>query len=187
MDNYKSTVISQYGNSSILSQLMDNYNQYIDPAADLDNFYKYIWNVDTATGNGLDIWGRIVGISRYLAVDPNPIYFGFSNGSGFAPFNQAPFYSNGGASGTYALSDEAFRLLIMIKALTNISETTIPALNQILTNLFLGRGQAYVIDNGGMSMTMHFEFSLAPFEIAMLATSGAIAHPAGVLVSITHL
>lgn len=180
MINYQETIISQYGTSPILNQLLDNYNQYIDPSADIQAFYDYVWNVETAQGFGLDIWGRIVGVNRDLIVDTTQTYFGFDDTvDDYAPFGQAPFYS-GPTTGSYQLSDEAFRTLIMVKALANISQTTIPALNQLLSNLFSGRGRCYVNDLGNMQMRWTFEFYLEPFEVAIITKSGALPRPTGV-------
>jgi hypothetical protein len=180
MINYQETIISQYSASPILNQLLDNYNQYLDPSADIQAFYDYVWNVETAQGFGLDIWGRIVGVNRDLIVDTTQTYFGFDDTlDDYAPFGQAPFY-NGPTTGSYKLSDEAFRTLIMVKALANISATTIPALNQLLRNLFAGRGRCYVNDLGNMQMRWTFEFYLQPFEVAILTKSGALPRPTGV-------
>lgn len=68
MINVEETIISQYGNSATITQLIQNMNTYIDPRADFDKFYDYVWNVDTAEGFGLDIWGRIVDIERTINV-----------------------------------------------------------------------------------------------------------------------
>lgn len=57
--------------------LIESMNEWIDPAADFQSFYDYVWNVDTAQGFGLDDWGKIVGVSRYLQV-PETDYFGFA-------------------------------------------------------------------------------------------------------------
>lgn len=180
MDNFQQTILSQYGNSPILLQLMDNYNQYIDPQADLDSFYDYVWNVETAQGFGLDIWGRIVGVSRDLVVENSDFNFGFDDGvNDYAPFGQAPFYA-GPTTGSYKLSDAAYRVLILVKALSNISRTTIRSLNQLLQNMFAGRGRCYVNDLGNMQMRFTFEFALQPYEVAILTQSGALPHPTGV-------
>ena len=67
MINVEQTIISQYANSATISQLVRNMNTYLDPRADFDTFFDFVWNVDTAQGFGLDIWGRIVNIRRELA------------------------------------------------------------------------------------------------------------------------
>lgn len=160
MRNVEQTIISQYANSETITQLIRNMNTYIDPAADIDNFYDTVWNVMTAKGFGLDIWGRIVGLptGRYIYTNPVTV-----------------------------LNDTQFLQLILLKALSNISITTSPSFNQLLNNWLPGRGRCYVSDQGGMAMRYTFEFELQPFEIQILAQDGIFLRPAGVRVSILQI
>jgi len=192
MINVEQTIQSEYANSPVITQLITNMDQYIDPRANIDAFYTLIWNVLTAQGIGLDIWGKIVVLpnGRLLKLGSNNQIFGFANTdipADWAPFNQGTFYPGQDASTTFALGDEAFRTLILAKALANITATTSLALNQLLRNLFPGRGRAYVVDRGkintaagGMSMSFVFEFNLSQVEYAILTQSGVMPHPAGV-------
>lgn len=184
MQNVEQTIISQYGNSATITALIYNMNDAIDPAADLDNFYSFVWNVETAVGFGLDIWGRIVNVSRYLQIPETANYFGFNEaGASAYPFNEYPFYSGiPPVTNTYALSDDAYRQLILTKALSNISATTSPAINQLLQNFFAGYGRCYVNDMGKMGMRYTFEFLLTPLQLAIITQSGALPRPAGVSV-----
>lgn len=185
------TVISQYANSPTLLRLVDNMDQYLNTAVDLEQFYDFVWNVNTAVGFGLDIWGRIVDVPRLLQIPSNNKKFGFRDGFfplDVTPFNNAPFNTRGGnASQAYLLPDDAYRVLILTKALANIVATTAPALNQLLRNLFPGRGECFVVDLGNMAMQFTFGFALSTVEYAILAQSGALPHPAGVKVSIVTL
>jgi hypothetical protein len=156
MIDYEKTVISQYGNSPTILALIQNYNTNIDPRADIDNFFNTIFNVATANLFGLAIWSRIVGIPQSLIV----------------------------ALGTYLDDEDTFRSLIMLKALSNISRASSPALNQLLLN-WLGAGsRAYVQDLGNMTMAFVFEFALTPTQLLILQQSGIFLRPAGVLSSI---
>ena len=93
MIDVERTIISQYANSATIVQLVQNMNTYLDPRADFDAFFDYVWNVESAQGFGLDIWGRIVGISRELLIPAAPLYFGFKDAlPGSYPFNDQPFY-----------------------------------------------------------------------------------------------
>ena len=179
--NVWDTIISQYSNSEILCHLIVNFAQYVDQTANMDAFFDLVWNVDTAQGYGLDVWGRIVGVSRTLQV-PTGSYFGFSGPSGESgdPFNISVFYSGATLTSNYLLSDDAFRLLILAKALANISDGSIPSINQLLLNLFPGRGNCYVTDDGSMAMTYTFEFELTPVETSIVYQSGVLPKPVGV-------
>lgn len=181
MFDVEQTIISQYGTSSTIAQLCRNMGEYIDPETDINAFYDFVWNVDTAQGFGLDIWGEIVGIGRDLTIPSDPLYFGFSEASpGSYPFGQQPFYAGPGQTQTYRLTDDAYRNLILVKALANISATDSRSINQLLQNLFAGRGRCYVNDLGGMQIRYTFEFQLTPYEIAIITQSGAVPRPAGV-------
>lgn len=183
------TVISQYANSPILLKLIENFATYIDPTRNFDEFFRLLWNVDTATGYGLDVWGRIVGVSRVLFV---PItggeFFGFDEATDAFPFGQAPFFAAGGAlTENFTLADEAYRRLIFAKALANISDGSIPSINQILINLFSQYGNCYVVDNLDMTLTYVFGSELTPVDFAIVTQSGVLPRPAGVAAGIVQL
>lgn len=181
------TVISQYANSPTLRQLIRNMDEYINPDTDFDAFYDFVWNVETAQGFGLDIWGRIVDIGRMLTIPGDATYLGYEEAASWQPFNQAPFYAGIQQTQTYRLADDAYRKLILVKALANISDCTSPSLNRLLSNLFAGRGRCYVSDTGNMEFRYVFEFALEPYEIAILTQSGAIPKPAAVLANVLQV
>jgi len=181
------TVISQYANSPTILALIENFAAYFDPVPNMTSFYNVMWNILTAEGFGLDIWGRILGVSRYLRL-PNPPtgYFGFYDGGydDTQPFNVAPFYGGTGSTETYELSDEAYLPLLMAKAFANICQTTIPVMNQLLQLLFPGAGNSYVVDLGNMQMQYVFDWQLSPTQYAIVLNSGVLPHPTGVSVAI---
>jgi hypothetical protein len=157
MKNIEQTIISQYGNSPALTALIRNMNEYIRVDADIDGFFDTIWNVETAVGLGLDIWGSIVGLptGRYIYTEPVTV-----------------------------LNDDQFRTLILIKALSNISITSSPSFNQMLNIFFAGRGRCYVSDQGSMQMRYTFEFPLEPWEIQVISEPDILLRPAGVGVTL---
>lgn len=180
------TIISQYAASPSLTQVVESMNEWLDPTADLDAFYAYVWNVATAVGWGLDVWGRIVGVGRVVQVATGEILFGFEEATdaSAAPFNQGVFYAGAGVTSSYALSDDAYRTLIYAKALSNISNGSIAAINQILRNLFPGRGNCYCTDGLDMTMTYTFDFTLTAVELAVVSQSGVLSKPAGIVSAI---
>ncbi|SKC78240.1 Protein of unknown function [Burkholderia sp. CF099] len=191
MQNVDQTILSQFANSATIVQLVHNMDGYLDPSADIDAFYDNIWNVDTAVGKGLDIWGKIVGLEngRLLKIPTSEINFGF-NEAGTASantFDNGVFWSGDTVTENYYLTDPAFKTLIMVKALANITDCSIPSYNRLLQLLFAGRGRCYVNDLGNMQMRFTFEFFLQPFEMAILTQSGALPRPTGVLASIIQI
>lgn len=172
-------MISQYANSPTLVRLISDMAGYINPQARLDEFVSFVWDIRMAQSWGLDILGRIVGVSRKLAIPTTGPFFGFSESGEGEPFGQAPFY-NPSATDTYTLTDDAYRTLILVKAMLNISNNTAPAINQLLRSLFAGRGRCFVADIGSMQMLLVFEFELQPFEVAVLTHSAVVPRPAAV-------
>ena len=191
--DFEATVISQYANSPTILQLCNNLNQYIDQSTNFANFYNFVWNVDTAVGFGLDIWGKIVGVSRLLLIPNTTDYVGF-----FMPSESQPdqdwqpmgsdqdhppvggaMYTGHNATETYLLDDDAYRQLILAKAFANICTTTAPAINQILQNLY-GPGTAWVLNTGVMAISYNLSFTPTAIQLAILQQSGVIPTPPGV-------
>lgn len=176
------TIISQYANSSAICSLITNFAGAFDQTANFDAFYDYIWNVATAQGVGLDIWGRIVGVTRVLNIQNAGSYFDFEeSGLSGTPFGAAPFFPGGALTTNFSLSDDSFRVLIYAKALANISDGSIKSINQILLKLFPNRGgNAYVADGLDMTLTYTFGFTLTPVELAIIEQSGVLPKSTGV-------
>lgn len=191
MENVDLTVMAQYANSTKLRSLIDTFNLAVEPESFIDNFYDMIWNIDTAQGYGLDVWGKIVDVSRLLTVDATEQYVGFKEALALtsqpndpAPFNQAPFFNGIQSTSTVSLADDAFRKLIMVKALANITNCTVPNINKLLSILFSSSGVAFVTNTGQMSIRYVFTFQLSDVETAIVKNSGALPRPAGVLCQI---
>jgi hypothetical protein len=167
-----------------------------------------------------------------VAATPSPV-LGFAEGApSYQPFGLGAFgpiqyvwsetdqNQGGGAywsgeslTSNFRLSDESYRFLIMTKAAQNISDSSIPGINQILLALFPNRGNAYVTDgyqgisyfgfnesqnaltfgqgvfyNGEtvptMVMTYNFNFTLSAVEKAIVLNSGVLPKPTGVSASV---
>ncbi|NDK98633.1 DUF2612 domain-containing protein [Photorhabdus bodei] len=193
MENMGATILAQYAASPKLNSLIRSFNAAVSSAEFINTFYDLIWNIDTANTYGLDVWGKIVNVSRRLTVNENAKYLGFGEAllsvpttTDPNPFNQAPFYAGESKTKTIELSDQMYRKLIMMKAMSNISDCTIPNINRMLVYMFSNSGRAYVTDDGNMKMSYVFEFQLSTAELAIVQTSGALPYPVGVSVAIVQ-
>ncbi|MGQ6231527.1 DUF2612 domain-containing protein [Serratia sp. IR-2025] len=191
MDSSEDTIISQYAGSPKLRSIIETFNAIMDAGGFIDNFHDMIWNIETADTYGLDLWGKIVVVSRLLTVTPSDKFFGFVEAKNPTPviddpqpFDQYPFYTGEQQTSTVSLTNEAYRKLIMLKAMANITDCTIPNMNKMLMYMFGSSGKAYVRNDGGMVMTYVFEFQLSTVELAIVQSSGALPSPAGVTVNI---
>ena len=188
--DWTQTLLAQYADSPTITALISSFAAAVDPATDLDNFYDYVWNIASAQGFGLDIWGRILGVGRvYLVADP--YHFGFSDSQGtpkdVGAFGEGVFWNGGPPSGNFALADPSYRRLLLAKAYSLITNTSAAALNALLRLLFPGRGNCYIADNGGMSVTWTFTFPLSPVEKTIVQTSGVLPVPNGTAVSFSFV
>lgn len=174
MMQLEKTIISQYANSPIITSLLKNINENLDPRADIEGFYNLIWNLDTAKGIGLDIWGKIVGIDRNIQVEEKNQFIG----SSLATEDLKDF-----SVGTrHLMNDEMYRTMIFLKAMSNTIYATAPNINKLISSLFEKRGRAYFIKNGIMMARYVFDFNLTPIEKAVIISTDLLPRPTGVLV-----
>lgn len=134
MKNWRETILSQFDNSPRLLALLTAYNAQVDPSVDIAALYEQVFDPRTATGWGLDVWGRIVGIGRVIQLDASGAVFGFDRSS-LRPFGQGTFYRRA-VNSNFRLADEAYRLLIFFKAAVNITDGSLRDLNRLLAWFF---------------------------------------------------
>jgi hypothetical protein len=188
------TVQKEYSNSPTLLALLDDFDQWCDTTEFSAQFLSYVWDITTAQGFGLDIWGRILGQSRYLQVQQTPGFnFGFNinaaPGTQWQPWSQAPFY-NGSSSATVAfpLQDDYYRKLLLVKAAANIAACDCPSINYLMRAMFGDRGRCYVgYDPANpMHIGYHFEFFPTAVEKSIIE-SGLFPQPAGTTVEYIYM
>jgi Protein of unknown function (DUF2612) len=180
------TLLMQYANSPTLTALITSFNAAMDLTQPMESVLDLIWNIQTAQGYGLDVLGRIVGVSRTLLLPGGVTYLGFEEAGGsWTGFGQGGLFSGGTISNNFVLLDSDFRKLIYVKAASNVCDGSIPSINKILLALFPGRGIPYVADNLNNSLTYTFNFALNPVELSIISTSGVLPNPAGMIVIVS--
>lgn len=170
------TVLSQYANSPVMLAFINYFSAWLDLGNPFNRFYNLIWNIDTAVGHGLDVWGRILGVGRVLQV-PSGEYIGFEQQPEAQTFGHGILFRGINLTDSASLTDDAYRILLMAKAALNITDASIPAINQILLTLF---GDGYVRDNLDMTMTYVFSAPLDPVQTSIVFNSGVLPRPCGV-------
>jgi hypothetical protein len=179
-------VISQYANSPRMIALIESFNDAMDQTENFQNLYDFVWNIGTAEGYGLDVWGRIVNVKRTLPLPGGTSLFGFNEPGSWTGFGQGGFFTGGSLSSNFILADPDYKKLILAKAAGNISDGAIPSVNQLLMTLFENRGTCYVADGQNMSLTYTFKFPLNPIELAIVELSGVLPSAAGVIVNVSQ-
>lgn len=179
-------IISQYANSDRIDAVIQSFNEAMDQTENIENLYDFIWNIETAVGYGLDVLGRILNIKRTIPIGGSTTYLGNEEAGSWTGFGQGILYSGGGTTTNFTLLDPDYRTLLYAKSASNITDGSIPAVNQILLTLFPGRGACFVADGLNMTLTYTFEFSLSPVELAIVQFSGVLPTSAGVIPNISH-
>lgn len=156
---YKDYVLSQYANSPRIISLLKSFEQSLQTENDINNFYEKVYNIKTASGFGLDYWGAILNIPRILSYEGD----------------------------TYTLDDDLYKFLLTVRAVANITNCTIPSLEDLLNELFKDRGNVYVFETGIMSLRFVFNFYLSDQEKTILSIKGIPPLPTGVGVEIIEI
>ncbi|HDC1418120.1 TPA: DUF2612 domain-containing protein [Salmonella enterica] len=186
---WEDTILTQYSASKKLISIIETFNQAISLDDFTDEFLTKVWDLTTCETFGLDVWGKIVGVSRYIVAPMDSDSFGFSEADDASldyptPFNDAPFYGGIQETTNVRLGDDAYRTLIFCKAFTNISIATIPEINKFLKILFYQRGRAYCVNYRDMTIGITFEFELAPYEESIITNYEVTPVPSGVILNI---
>lgn len=178
------TIQSQYASSPHIMALVRGYYEMINPRSDLELFYNKVFNLETAEGAGLDIWGRIVGISRSseMVTEVGVPHLGFKTqaDSSSVGFDLAPWY-HGAQKLKFKLSDDAFRLFIKTKAMANISNGSLADLNRLLQEL-LPHCRVSITRIAPMHLKLICSGPLKDYEYNMLLKGDLPPIPAGVTI-----
>ncbi|HDL5817258.1 TPA: DUF2612 domain-containing protein [Mannheimia haemolytica] len=165
------TIISQYANSPIMNRIIQFADEYLETKDCFRQFYNIYWDIDTAEGVGLDFWGVVLGLSRFVEINDQTTCQGSSIASTELKDKVNPT--------SYRMNDAMYKSMLFVKAMTNIVYATAPNINKILQILFKERGRAYFVKSGTMTARYVFEFKLLDVEKAIVMT--LLPRPTGVL------
>lgn len=165
-------MISQYANSPKFVALVSGLRNMFSNAKTLGEWFNIVFNIKTATGFGLDIWGEIL--------DQGRLFYYVDIDSG----NTESVYLKGaqtvdGVTYTAEQIEDMYRSVLFLKAMSNITNSTLASLNQMLQFYFANRGRVYVIEPDVMHIRYVFEFYVNKLEKAIF-TSKIMPKPTGV-------
>lgn len=144
----------QYAHTVRLKGICQAIHGALDATPEIEALFRYVANPATAHGVFLDWLGDRVGVTRLLSFRDS----------------------------TVRLEDEDFRFLIMLKALGNISGSSVETINDLLARLL--SMPVWVVDNQDMTMDVHILGAIAPTRAAIFRAYGVPNRPAGVLAKI---
>lgn len=159
--NYDNTIdlmpniIWQYGSAENLQKLLTLKNAWYqkNQSQFWDNWYRDVFNLDTANDFGLSIWGRILDFKRQISLKDGSVY---------------------------TLITEQYRLLLKGRLLLFRAHGTVSEINTWLKLVFGNQGRAYVLDNFDMTTTFIFEFQPTEEQQFLLDNVDFLPHPVAV-------
>lgn len=172
-------MISQYANSPKYVKLHNGLLKIFNDGDAITNFYNTVVNISTAKGFGLDIWGSIIGQGRSFSYEGTTYYL-----KGEQTIDGIHYTSDE--------MDEKYRLVLKLKALSNISNFSIASINNLLSVLFSDKTEkAYCLevpddnpDNPRTgTMTIRFVFRFFADKITKAIIETLAPHPTGVGIS----
>lgn len=144
----------QYDAATKLKGLLNKKQDFYKKAVTdfFKSWTKNVFNIDTATTFGLNLWGEFLGVSR-------------------------PEYIDNGQ--TIVFSDEQYRTVIKGRLMLMNSNGSVPSINKYLNYLFPNK-PVFVIDYHNMSMNLIFYYTPDSEELAIINLDGFLPRPAGV-------
>lgn len=113
---------------------------------------KNVFNIDTATTFGLNLWGAFLGVNRPTYID---------NGQ------------------TIIFNDDQYRTVIKGRLMLMNSNGSVQSINKYLNYLFPNK-PVFVIDYRDMSIKLIFYYTPSAEEMAIMNLDGFLPRPAGV-------
>jgi hypothetical protein len=142
-------VYVQYSNSPVIRSVIDGLKPYFSVST--TNFYTDYFNLYTANTDGLDNWGRILNLSRYLNIQTLDNIFGFdeiplpphqdtgeyqnfySGSTGDKWISGGSFYS--ASNNSYQpMPDDIYRAMLLMRYSVLTTNATLYAINIIMNN-----------------------------------------------------
>ena len=167
--------LSQYANSPKFLGLYDNICGLFNNARTLEDWFNIVFNLKTASGYGLDVWGVFLNQDRQFSYVENGvtqyIYLGGEQ-------------TIGGETYSAEYMEEMYRMVLFLKALCCITNCTLASLNNLLQSYFNKR--VYVINYGTMEIRYVFEFYVSNLEKAIFTTE-FLPRPTGVLANFEYI
>ena len=171
--------ISQYANSPRFEKLRSGLVNIFDKDKTLQDWFRIVFNLKTAQGFGLDIWGIILNQGRsfvYYNTDTQQDEYVYLQG---AQTVDGVYYSE-------EEIEEMYRQVLFLKAMSNITNATLKSLNDMLLYYYQDRGRAYALNFGTMEIRFVFEFPVNKLEKAIFS-SNIMPRPTGVLANLEWL
>ena len=165
MDEFERGFLAQYKGTNIQKLFLEcakiKYKYTIKP---LESLLKDNCNLSTANGTGLDLWGLILGFSRYVFIEL---------------IDDKPFY--------YTLTDKQFRQMLMIIQQKQFQNGSLRNVNKFVYSILGEYAELKVLDSQNMEYIIYqFQGILPTWLKWTFANTDILPRPAGVGVKVVE-
>jgi len=172
-------ILWQYNDATKLQSLLQSKQDWynVNQSEFWSNWYRDVFNLETANEFGLAIWSIILNLPLY--VKPPTITAKKDFGFGSVNFNfEHGNFSEGGSAVNFTL--EAARLALQLRYHQMTCSGTVPETNRMLARVFGKYGRVHLLD--GENMTQVYVFGFTPsFDVKyILDNLDVLPRPAGV-------
>ncbi|MGR6617626.1 DUF2612 domain-containing protein [Pseudomonas rhodesiae] len=135
------------------------------------------YDVDTVSGEMLDVIGRIVGVARPILRAAEFDVFGYAGNDSYTNYNIAPYIGDGEAIDA-PLNNDLYRKLIKAKIARNISDGTADSIIQLL-EIIIGVKVTALVDNGDKSFDIGVASGLDNTTLYLIHNFDLVPRPQG--------
>lgn len=174
-----SSILWQYDNADKLKSLINNKHDFFDKHTSKfwENWYRDVFNIDTANYFGLIVWAIILGCNEYVNLTYKVGYKTF----GFGPYHKN-FYQSNFALGTYilTLSENQLRKVVKAQMYNFNSNGSLYNINRLLVNLFPNNNPYAEYSAENNAITYHFNPALDDDDLNIVIFSNMLPAVVGV-------
>jgi hypothetical protein len=159
--NLMSAILWQYEDAEKLKSIISAKQSWINRNQKefWINWYRDVFNIDTANSFGLSVWSRILNVPLKVDVQPQKTKVAFGFGQRNANMNNGNFGVDKNQSQSLTLEQQ--RIVIKFRYFQLTSRCTVPEINRFMSEMFGREGTAYVFDPKDMSFVL-YTFGFAP-------------------------
>ena len=185
MSEYLNLIIQQYYNKPKAMAEIGLYSDEFEKVFNILNDFVNKFDLDKATGDRLDKIGKIVGFGRIVENAIPKVYFGFNDNVESKSFGEAPFFdivTDSGLSPT-ELDDNQYKFYLTAKIAKNISKAVMiddEGFSVQDAVSFLFNGNAFVLDNQNMTLTIYVDSQFNENDIKFLKELDLLPKPQAV-------
>lgn len=179
--NLLRAILWQYNDAARLQSILQQKSDWYETNQEefWTDWYRDVFNLQTANDFGLSVWGIILGIPLSVGLPSSgtrPVW-------GFGAFNQNFFKYNFGrdSSGVAGLTTEQKRLVLRLRYYQLVTDASVPNVNFILNQIF---GMGKVLDPLDMTASYVFPVALDSDVLFVLQNYDLLPRPAGVQLNI---